>query len=528
MISLFKLLIFGLGTLATPLEKRAAAVKIANGTVIGGTNGNVEFFKGIPFAEPPVGDLRFRHPKPFDSNFRELDATQRPPACIQGDGTTGSEDCLKLIVIRPTNRPSDKLPVLVFIHGGAFAGGEAEQGNDGTPVVKKSIELGKPFILVSIQYRLGAFGFLPGKQLAGNTNLGLRDQRLALQWVHDNIAAFGGDPDKVTLWGFSAGAMSAFDHTIINNGNINGLFRGIILSSGSMIPALSYDSPKAQEVYDTVASRAGCGQSSNSLECLRKVDAKKLQAAGYSLNMEFRYLGGNTPYFPRPDSSDSFYSTSADVAVATGKYGKVPVLSGNVEDEGTLFALTQSNVTNNKILVNYLSTYYPGNAQYTSQLVAKYPDDLGISGSPFGTGLQNNAFGQYKRLAAILGDITFVFQRRHHLQAIASEVPCWSYLNSGLFGLGVVGTMHGGDGMQALSSSNSVVAQTQQRYAIAFINTLDPNGLGISSPLINWPKYTASGAQLVHQKASSNALIKDDFRSEQYSYWSENISKFRI
>jgi triacylglycerol lipase len=72
---------------------------------------------------------------------------------------------------------------MVFIHGGAFAGGEAEQGNDGTPVVKKSIEMGKPFILVSIQYRLGAFGFLPGKQLAGNTNLGLRDQRMALQWV---------------------------------------------------------------------------------------------------------------------------------------------------------------------------------------------------------------------------------------------------------------------------------------------------------------------------------------------------------
>lgn len=322
--------------------------------------------------------------------------------------------------------------------------------------------------------------------------------------------------------------MSAFDHTIINNGNANGLFRGIILSSGSMIPALSYDSPKAQEIYDTVADRAGCGQSTDSLDCLRELDAKKLQAAGYSLNMEFRYLGGNTPYFPRPDNTDSFFSISADAALAAGKYAKVPVLSGNSEDEGTLFALTQNNVTNNRILVDYISTYYPGNAQYSSQLVAKYPDDFGISGSPFGSGLGNNVFGQYKRLAAIIGDVTFIFQRRYHLRAIASSVPSWSYLNSGLFGLGIVGSMHGGDGMQTLSNSNSVVAQTQQRYAIAFINTLDPNGLGISTPLITWPRYTASNSQLVHQKASSNALIKDTFRAEQYQYWSDNISKFRI
>jgi triacylglycerol lipase len=168
--------------MGSPLERRTPSVTIANGTVVGGTDGTVEFFKGIPFAQPPVGDLRFRPPQPFNSNFGQLDATKTPPVCLQS-GANGSEDCLKLIVIRPASRPAAKLPVAVFIHGGAFSAGGAEAGNDGTPLVKKSIDLGSPFILVSIQYRLGAFGFLPGKELAGNTNLGLRDQRLALQWV---------------------------------------------------------------------------------------------------------------------------------------------------------------------------------------------------------------------------------------------------------------------------------------------------------------------------------------------------------
>jgi triacylglycerol lipase len=184
MFSVLPFLVLALGALASPLEKRAVEVTIANGTILGGTDGNVEYFKGIPYAQPPIGDLRFRHPQPYDSNFGRLNATERPPACLQGTENE-SEDCLKLIVLRPASRPPKKLPVTVFIHGGAFSGGEAEQGNDGTPIVKAATDMGAPIVFVSIQYRLGAFGFLGGKEVAatGATNLGLRDQRLALQWV---------------------------------------------------------------------------------------------------------------------------------------------------------------------------------------------------------------------------------------------------------------------------------------------------------------------------------------------------------
>ena len=187
---LFKLpvLALAMGTaLGSPLQKRAAEVTIANGTVIGGVKGNVEFYKGIPFAEPPVGDLRFRHPRPFNSNFGRLEATEKAATCLQGGVTEGtSEDCLTLQVLRPVGTDaSSKLPVSVFIHGGAFSGGGAEDGNEMSPIVEKSVEMDAPVIMVSIQYRLGAFGFLAGKELAedGGTNLGLRDQRLAMQWV---------------------------------------------------------------------------------------------------------------------------------------------------------------------------------------------------------------------------------------------------------------------------------------------------------------------------------------------------------
>jgi carboxylesterase type B len=331
----------------------------------------------------------------------------------------------------------------------------------------------------------------------------------------------------VVIWGFSAGAMSVADHLIIDGGNANGLFRGAIASSGSLLSTEDVKSPKAQQVYDTVASRAGCSGTS-SLQCLKGLSSADLIKAGASLNFEFKYLGGNPPYLPRPDPADSFYPLAGDAAIAAGKFAKVPYFTGNSEDEGTLFALTQVNVTTNAILSDYIATYYPGNEANAKALVAKYPDDLGISGSPYGTGLSNNVFGQYKRLASIIGDVTFVFQRRYILEKISSQVPTWSYLSSSLAGLGVLGSMHGGDAMLALSGSTAPPAVTQQRWYISFINKLDPNALGVSSPLINLPKYSASNPQQVQLKITGNNLIGDSYRSTQYTYWRDNVSKFRL
>lgn len=129
---------------------------------------------------------------------------------------------------------------------------------DGTSIVADSVAQGKPIIFVAVNYRVGGFGFLPGKEILadGSSNLGLLDQRLGLQWVADNIAAFGGDPDKVTIWGESAGAISVMDQMLLYNGDHTykgkALFRGGIMNSGSIVPADPVDCPKGQLIYDTV------------------------------------------------------------------------------------------------------------------------------------------------------------------------------------------------------------------------------------------------------------------------------------
>ncbi|CAI4212360.1 unnamed protein product [Parascedosporium putredinis] len=183
---------------------------ISNGTVIGFTDRSsaVDKFLGIPYAEPPVGDLRLALPEPLRSPFGSLNATAFGPACYgKKDIGPQSEDCLTLNIWRPAGTAQgDNLPVFVWLFGGGLTGGDAsDPRTDGTQMARISEELDIPIIVISLNYRVGAFGFLNGQEMTdlGLLNLGMLDQRLALHWVQDNIAAFGGDPTKVTLGGES-------------------------------------------------------------------------------------------------------------------------------------------------------------------------------------------------------------------------------------------------------------------------------------------------------------------------------------
>ncbi|KAI5212864.1 hypothetical protein AUEXF2481DRAFT_33489 [Aureobasidium subglaciale EXF-2481] len=549
--------------LAAPLdEKRATgpSAVVRNGTVVGSTLGNVDSFKGIPFALPPTGSLRLKPPQSVTATYPSgtFAATGEPKACpqfasqvdssdipadvlgellmspiVQAASNSG-EDCLTLNVQRPAGTTSSsKLPVVFWIFGGGFELGSTQM-YDGTPLVAESAALGHGVIYVAVNYRVGGFGWLAGKELQadGSTNLGLRDQRKGLEWVAENIAAFGGDPDKVTIWGESAGAISVYDQMIINGGDhqYNGkpLFRGAIMNSGSIVPAVDVAHPKAQAVYDVVVNAAGCGGSSDTLECLRSVDYDTFMRAADSVPGLFSYQSIALAYLPRPDPASSFFPVSPEVANQNGNYAKVPIISGDQEDEGPLFSLVQSNITTSQQLLDYVASAFPDTPKsVVATAVATYPEDP-AAGSPFRTGLLNNIYPQYKRLAALFGDAVFNLRRRQLLYTVSSTVPAWSYLDSHLYGTAVLGTFHGSD---LLSIFFGVAGGTSQKtyldYYTSFINFLDPNAIGTGLPNIYWPQYNTTKPTLLQLQQVGNNLLPDTYRSASFQALTAAYGQFR-
>lgn len=353
----------------TATATAAPTVVLGAGTVIGAVDGGVEYFRGIPYAQPPTGSLRLKPPVRLESFGSVVQATGVGPACPQSTAvditplllevlalpgveqtlffgsTLGAEteDCLTMSVMRPRGTAAHaKLPVLFWIHGGAFEAGSPQMYN-GAVLIPQSVAQGKPMILVTVNYRLGAFGFLGGREVLadGAANLGLLDQRMGLEWVADNIAAFGGDPDAITIWGESAGAVSVFDQLALFDGNNTykgrPLFRGAIMNSGSITPTEPVNGVKAQRIFDTVVEAAGCaleaaaGSDSAKLECLRGVDYDTFLNASNSVPS---YLGYNSlafSYAPRPDGR--ILTASPEVLAQTAKYAAVPIIIGNQENE---------------------------------------------------------------------------------------------------------------------------------------------------------------------------------------------------
>ncbi|KAK5679258.1 hypothetical protein LTS10_008073 [Elasticomyces elasticus] len=565
MYHLLSFSLLALSVIAAPVKVRAArpSVTIANGTVVGSTTGVVDSFRGIPFAQPPIGDLRLRAPRSINTSFGTISDNPLPRACPQfytsvNSGllpvdaisvlsntpfaqaiTFAGEDCLTINVQRPaTTVATSKLPVVFWIFGGGFELGST-QVYDGTTFVSKSIQLNAPVIYVTVNYRVGGFGFLAGSSLAqeGSTNLGLRDQRLGLQWVQENIAAFGGDPDKVTIWGESAGSISAFDHTVINGGNhtYNGkaLFRGAIMDSGSVVATNDVTTSKAQVVYDNVVADAGCSSSTDTLACLRQADYTTLLNAMNSAPGLLGYRAVDLAYLPRPDAGDNFYSRSPELSIDSGAFAKVPIIIGDQQDEGTLFSLAQSNITTNARLIQYLASYFPTDADAVADvtgLVANYPDQplLGQpAGSPFNTGVLNNIYPQYKRLAAILGDLIFTLARRNYLDKVASQVPAWSYLSTYFAGTPVLGTFHATD-IAVDFFIPGIPQQSVLTYYISFVNKLDPNALTTAAPLLTWPRWTSGAPQLINFGALRNSLIPDTFRQAASDYLATKQSVFSL
>jgi para-nitrobenzyl esterase len=307
----------------------ADQVRTEAGIVEGTSADGIRAFKGIPYAAPPVAELRWKAPRPAKPWEGVRKADQFGARCMQGNvfndmvfrDSGPSEDCLYLNVWTPAKSAKAKLPVMVWVYGGGFvAGATSEPRQDGTNLAKKGV------VVVSMNYRLGVFGFLSHPELTKESdhnasgNYGLMDQAAALQWVASNIRAFGGDPKKVTILGESAGSFSV--SALMASPLSRSLIQRAIGESGAMFSATLAARPLQESEKGGLKLAEALGTSS--LDDLRAKSAEEVLAAATKVG-RFEYTANIDGYF-LPKSMIDLYSA--------GEQAHVPLMAGWNADEG--------------------------------------------------------------------------------------------------------------------------------------------------------------------------------------------------
>ena len=466
-------------------EPAAPVVETDKGKVEGTVLGATRAFLGIPFAAPPTGDLRWKPPIPHEAWSETLMAKKKGRACAQGNPLTGKldtssgEDCLFLNVWVPSEPKSDKLPVLVWIHGGAFVfGSGSDAAYDG-----QAFSEATGTVVVTVNYRLGPTGFLalpelkaedPAHAVAGN--YGIQDQRLALEWVKTNIGAFGGDAGNVTIFGESAGGISACVHLV--SPTSEGLFHRAILQSG---PCNTIDTEaQATAQGATFVENLGCSGAEDVLACLR---AKPIEDLMSALPASNDFLGGDVSWFPIVDGLD--IPDAPEKLLAEGSFAKVPVILGSNADEATLFfALASTTIADEAQLAALAEQLVPGKG---AEVVAMYPTaDYGSAQAA---------------AAAAVGDAGFVCPTRRAarmLSAGGAKAFLYHFTHDpGPSLLGDLGAFHsaeikfvlGNPGQLlpgALEGEELAMSQALMGYWSRLAEKGDPNGAGA----FEWPEYT--------------------------------------
>ncbi|SYW76668.1 related to Lipase 2 precursor [Ustilago bromivora] len=336
-------------------------VRIQQGTVTGLTDANygIDQFFGIPFGKPPTGDLRFAKPVAVEPSPKsDADATRFGDICMQPSRAEPtlykvSENCLNLNIVRSQE---------------AFVSGNFPSFN-ASELVQKSVETGKPIVFVAMNYRTGPFGFIGGSEVAASdsatTNAGLYDQRSALQSVQNNIPSFVGDPNKVTLFGESAGAMSMALQTIAYDGQTEGLYHAAIMASGASAPGplLTPKRPTVEKTFKDLTARVGCTANASAVQ----------QAATVLTGID--PIAGALAFLPLVDYK--LITNYPSVQLPQGKLADIPVIQGNNLDEGTLFGQkTLNSSTEFETWVRSAAVIYNTSYAETAlqQVFENYPD----------------------------------------------------------------------------------------------------------------------------------------------------------
>ncbi|WP_460354763.1 carboxylesterase/lipase family protein [Actinoallomurus acanthiterrae] len=348
-----------------------AAVRVSDGLIRGTINADHRSYQGIPYAAPPVGPLRWRAPRPAPAWTGVRDATRPGSPCPSSSGrpakVIGSEDCLFLNVETPRRR-SGRLPVMVFVHGGGFTGGSGGLYDPTRLVTRGSV------IAVTFNYRLGALGFLDHPALddpyAGD--FGLADQQAALRWVRRNIAAFGGDPGNVTLWGQSAGAFGTCAQLAAPGAR--GLFAKAIVESGPCDNRLLTRAVARRRGLRTAAN-LGCRNPQTAAACLRAKPFQELTGLGDDRVFTVHRRIAELPWLPVTGTPVLPLQPAA--AIRLGRAAHVPLMLGGTRDEMRAFVAARYDAAGHPLTAQeYPDTvralYGPGKVR---AILAAYPLD---------------------------------------------------------------------------------------------------------------------------------------------------------
>ncbi|QRV89870.1 carbohydrate esterase family 10 protein [Ceratobasidium sp. AG-Ba] len=453
-------------------------------------------YLGIPYAAPPTGQLRYQYPRPPLKRNTATTATTYGHMCMQAGTGDMDEDCLTLNVFAPkgTIRTS-KLPVVIWIHGGSFNTGS------GRGFIASLISNSPTKIMgVSINYRVGALGFLPSNitHEAGLLNIGLYDQAYAIQWVHKYISLFGGDPNQVTLFGESAGATSVGYHLLRVNGPAP--FQRVIMDSGGptarAFPNWTY--PLYQTQTQEFLTRVGCNNKSSStatFACLRGLQADIIKNASVAVYNEYN-AKITWPFQPVVDQK--FIARAAHISWETGQFNKVPILTGFNSDEGNGFVPQNLNTTAqfNAFFKNLAPLISASQLATVDKL---YPDP-NIAGSPYANSIIS---AQFSRVAAAYGDFAYIAQvQANAIYATTKHVPVWKY--------------HFAHLTPGADAYLGVYHASELSFVNGAIVPKDPGEVADQSRIMTayWGSFIASGNPNTHRNRSAPAWPVYDLNNE--------------
>lgn len=454
-------------------------VPISAGLIRGVAEDGLRVFRGVPFAAPPLGELRWKAPQPVEPWQGVRPAVEFASDPYQGSGAGNvGEDCLYLNLWTPAESADEKVPVLVWIYGGGFS-----FGSSSIPVHNGEYLARKGVVLVSINYRVGPLGFLAHPELSAESphrvsgNYGLQDMIAGLQWVQENIAAFGGDPDRVTIFGESAGGIAV--SMLSASPEASGLFHGAISQSGgSFGPPRPTTYPGENLKRLTQAEQAGVAYmkraGARSVTELRDIPPGKLPG-GWGSGAAWPIIDG----WIIPDDQYVLYEK--------GRYNDVPVLLGYTSDEGLSFPAGK---TAEEHLARVVERYGP----FADRLLAAYPLDGDRVGKTARGLMGDAAFGWHTWSWARLQDKTgksavFFYYFDQHPERAADSPEADHGAPHGADVPYVFQTFDRND--PAFTETDRAVSEVMATYWTQFAKRSDPNGPGIP----HWPEFTAERPQ---------------------------------